>query len=285
MKWPENKLIQLTRLLETGTLARSACSREFLTALAPLLDSGIVIEDKSGAGRRLVVHNPGAFRDFIQHHFPSAPVPAGTSSRVAGVSRFRDTKAVASDLPEIITIRAWDDESLRSDGKSIDAAQATHEHGVFSFLLADSARFTLHGSSALVENPAVFTQFEHLQLPPHLAIYGHGRSSNRLLDWLATQTAPNFNLLHLPDYDPVGLDEFTRLHERLGGRVQLHLPASLPDLFARHANFELLQKSSTQLLLAKLRRCQIPGVQLVLALIEKHNAGLEQEALLLSIHN
>jgi len=87
-------------LLETGTLARSACSREFLATLAPLLDSGIVTEDKSGAGRRLVVRNPGAFRDFLQHQFPNTPVPAGTSSRVAGVSRFRDTKAVASDLPE-----------------------------------------------------------------------------------------------------------------------------------------------------------------------------------------
>jgi hypothetical protein len=53
-------------------------------------------------------------------------------------------------------------------------------------------------------------------------------------------------------------------------------------LFAHHANFELLQKSSSQNLLAKLRRCQLPEIQSVLALIEKHNAGLEQEALLLT---
>jgi hypothetical protein len=281
MKGSENKLVQLTRLLETGTLARSACSREFLATLAPLLDSGIVTEDKSGAGRRLVVRNPGAFRDFIQHHFPNAPVPAGTSSRVAGVSRFRDTKAGASNLPEIVTIRAWQDDLLHSADQPIAIAEATRLHGVFAFLLQDAARYTLHGPCALVENPAVFTQFEHLGLPPRLAIYGHGRSSNRLLDWLAAQTAPDFQLLHLPDYDPVGLDEFTRLRERLGTRVQLHLPKNLADLFARHANGELLQKPSTQTLLAKLRLSRITEVRTVLTLIEKHNAGLEQEALLI----
>ena len=268
-------------LLETGTLARSACSREFLVALAPLLDSDVVIEDRAGAGRRLVVRDPHALRDFIQHYFPNAPVPAGTSSRVAGVSRFRDTKAVTSDLPEIVTIRAWNDDALHSAGQPIALAEATRLHGVFAFLLQDTTRYTLHGPCALVENPAMFTQFEHLGLPPRIAVYGHGRSSNRLLDWLAAQTAPNFQLLHLPDYDPVGLDEFIRLRERLGARVQLHLPKNLADLFARHANNELLQKPSTQTLLAKLRLCQIAEVRTVLALIEKHNAGLEQEALLI----
>ena len=281
MKGSENKLLQLTRLLETGTLARSACSREFLATLAPLLDSDVIIEDRAGAGRRLVVRDPHALRDFIQHHFPNAPVPAGTSSRVAGVSRFRDTKAVVSDLPEIVTIRAWNDDAMHSAGQPIAIAEATRLHGVFAFLLQGTACYTLHGPCALVENPAVFTQFEHLGLPPHLAVYGHGRSSNRLLDWLAAQTAPDFQLLHLPDYDPVELDEFTRLRERLGARVQLHLPKNLADLFKHHANGELLQKPSTQSLLAKLRKSQIAEVRAVLALIEKYNAGLEQEALMI----
>lgn len=270
-------------LLETGTLARSACSREILVTLAPLLDSDVVIEDRAGAGRRLVVRDPHALRDFIQHHFPNSPVPAGTSSRVAGVSRFRDTKAVASDLPEIVTVRAWQDDLLQTNGNPISTAEATRLHGVFAFLLQDAARYTLHGPCALVENPAVFTQFEQLGLSPRLAVYGHGRSSNRLLDWLAAQTAPDFQLLHLPDYDPVGLDEFTRLRERLGTRVQLHLPKNLADLFARHANSKLLQKPSTQSLLAQLRQSRIAEVRAVLALIEKHNAGLEQEALLIDV--
>ena len=85
----------------------------------------------------------------------------------------------------------------------------------------------------------------------------------------------------MPDYDPVGFDEFTRLRERLGPRVQLYLPKNLADLFKHHANGELLQKPSTQLLLAKLRLSQIAEIRTVLVLIEKHNAGLEQKALLI----
>lgn len=280
MKGSENRLAQLTRLLQSGSVARSACSRDFLATLAPLIDSGVVTEAKSGAGRSLVVRNPGALRDFLSRNFPETAVSAAASSRVAGVARFRDTKSLASDLAEIVTVRAWHDDALRAEGKPIGAAPATAAHGVFSFLLQDAKRYTLHGPCALVENPAVFTQFEHLRLPSRLALYGHGRSSHRLLDWLAAQTSPDFQLFHLPDYDPVGLDEFTRLQERLGPRVQLHLPANLPELFASHANGELLKKLSTQSILAKLRLSQIAEVRAVLVLIEKHNAGLEQEALL-----
>ena len=282
MKRTGTRLAQLARLLETGSVARSACSGEFLATLAPLLASGVIVEDRSGAGRSLSVRNPAVLRDFIRHHFPAAPVSPDASSRVAGVARFRNTKSLASDLPEVVTVRAWQDHTLRAAGQTSAASAATRSHGVFSFLLAAPARYTLHGACALVENPALFTQFELLGLSPTLVLYGHGRSSNRLMDWLAAQTAPDFRLLHLPDYDPVGLDEFTRLHERLGNRVQLHVPANLSDLFAHHANFELLQKSSSQTLLAKLRRSQLSEVQSVLALIEKHNAGLEQEALLLT---
>jgi len=281
MKKSESRLAQLVGLLEAGSAARSVCSQSFIADLAPMLDSGVVAEERSGAGRRLVVRNPGALRDFNQSHFPNTPVPAGVSSRISAVARFRNTKAIASDLAEIVVLRAWHDDALRCDGPPVAATTATRAHGMFSFSLTEPSRYTLHGPCALVENPAVFAQFEHLQLRPGLAIYGHGRSSNRLLDWLAAQTAPDFQLLHLPDYDPVGLDEYTRLQARLGNRVQLHLPGNLPDLFLRHSNRELLQKPITQSLLAKLRSSQLAEVRIVLALIEKHNAGLEQEALLI----
>ena len=148
MKGAENKLILLTRLLETGSVARSACGREFLATLKPLLDSQIIVEDRAGAGRRLVVHDHQALRQFILHHFPNAPVPAGASSRVVGVSHFRNTKSLSSDLPEIVTVRAWQDDLLQTKGNPIATAEATRLHGVFAFLLQDAARHTLHGPCA-----------------------------------------------------------------------------------------------------------------------------------------
>ena len=93
-------------------------------------------------------------------------------------------------------------------------------------------------------------------------------------------TDANFALLHLPDYDPVGLSEFERLHLRLGNRVNLHLPADLEARFARYSNPELLKKRNSQAMLAKLRRSELPSTRRVVALMDRFNAGLEHEALL-----
>jgi len=43
----------------------------------------------------------------------------------------------------------------------------------------------------------------------------------------------------------------------------------------------LLKKVNSQAMLARLRRSELPSVSRVVELIDRHNAGLEQEALLL----
>ena len=153
-------------------------------------------------------------------------------------------------------------------GQPTGAAAATTQHGVFSFLLAEAGHYAVLGACALVENPAVFTQFECFQLPVGLAIYGHGRASKRFVDWLATMTSPDFQLLHLPDYDPVGLTEFERLRSRLGNRVRLHLPHDLDQQFACFSNQALLKNANSQSMLANLRSSDCPEVRHVVALID-----------------
>jgi Protein of unknown function C-terminus (DUF2399) len=166
-------------------------------------------------GRRLVVNNADALRGFYRQHFPEANLPMGAGSRVTSVSRFRDTKAMANSENEILSIRARRNDALLKDGKPVDAATITTALGVFSFLLAKDCAYELRGSYALVENPAVFAVAEQLNLDVSLIIYGHGRKSNRAIDWLARMTDSSFSLLHRPDYDPVGLSEFQRLYARL----------------------------------------------------------------------
>lgn len=281
MNAEENIRAQFMALLEQGSLPRSACGSSFHKALQPLLDSGVVVEERSGAGRRVAVRDVSAAKAFFAQRYPDADVFDGASSRVIGVARYRDTKMLPFDEAALISVRAWQSNVLLRDGRSVDAAAATTEHGVFSFLLSHGEPYSLRGSCALVENPAVFNCVERLNLPVGLAIYGHGRVSNRLLDWLASIPDPDFTLHHLPDYDPVGLSEFARLHSRLGERVHLHLPADLATRFERFSNRGLLNKANSRALLPKLRRSRVPAVRQVLGLIERHNAGLEQEALLL----
>jgi hypothetical protein len=246
-----------------------------------MLDGGVIAEEKSGAGRRLAVRDAAALNLFFQRLFPQSSIPPETGTRAAGVGRFRDSKAFPSDTPEIVCVRAWRSGALIKSGSDAGAMEATSAHGLFSFLLKPGSDYALRGECALVENPAVFTAFEQLRLPVAAALLGRGRVSKRFLAWLVRQNDSGFTLVHLPDYDPAGLNEFERLRNWLGDRVRLHVPDDLEERFIRFANRKLLHKANSRLMLAKLRASESAAVRGVVTLIDRHNAGLEQESLLL----
>jgi hypothetical protein len=63
-------------------------------------------------------------------------------------------------------------------------------------------------------------------------------------------------------------------------RVRLYVPADLETLFAKFATRSLLGKKHSRAVLARLRSSRLPEIQQVVAMIDRYNAGLEQEALL-----
>jgi hypothetical protein len=273
---------KLGALLEDRALPFSNCGRGFLRFVTPLIDAGVLTWVRSGAGRRLAVVDAGALAAFSTQSFPETASPANSANRIKAVARFRDTKALPNDTGEVVSIRVWLDEALLKHGQGVGAAAATAQHGLFSFPLTSSSPFSLHGRCAMVENPAVFHAVEQLQLDVGAVIYGRGRISTRALNWLALANAPEFRLLHLPDYDPVGLSEFQRLYSRLGNRAELYLPEDLEELFAKYSNPQLLNNRSSRAVLAKLRRTEVPAVKQIVSLIDRYNGGLEQEALLVT---
>jgi Protein of unknown function C-terminus (DUF2399) len=283
MKLQAQVEIKLRDLMESGALPASQCGQAFLKLLAPMLDGGVLDWKRSGGGRRLVVNNADALRDFFSQRFPEATLPIDAGSRITSVSRFRDTKTMANNENEIISVRAWRNNALLKDGKPIDAATTTAAHNVFSFFLTKNCPYELRGPCALVENPAVFAVAEQLNLGVGLIIYGHGRISNRAIDWLTRMIDSSFSILHMPDYDPVGLSEFQRLQAQFGKRVVLHMPDDLETRFAKFSNRELLKKGNSQAMLVQLRRSNLSAIRGVIELIDRYNAGLEQEALLIKI--
>ncbi|NJM54670.1 MAG: hypothetical protein HC841_00955 [Verrucomicrobiae bacterium] len=279
----ENIRAQMAALLEQGSLPKSACSGALLKFLKPLLDSDMVAEERSGAGRCLKVRDVTALRTFFKSRFPDTATSDETSARIAGVARFRDSKALAGDTPDIVLLRAWSDTALWRNGLPVPTARSTQDNGLFAFVLTPDSRYELRASTALVENPAMLLAFERLGLVSTLpiALYAGGRVSGRALKWLAGLNHLDFRLIHFPDYDPVGLSEFVRVRAALGDRATLHLPPGLRDAFSRFANPDLLRREASQALLPALRINPLPEVRAVLDLIEHHNAGLEQEALMI----
>jgi len=281
----ENIQAQLDTLLEQGSLPKSGCSASLMRCLKPLIDSGVVVDERSGAGRRMVVSNNSALANFIHTRFPNAEVPQETPNRIAALARFRDTKALRTDTRDVVVLRSWSDVAMWREHRPVPVATATREHGTFSFVLTPDSPYELRTACALVENPTVLLDFERLGLSASIpvALYAGGRTSRRVLQWLASQTASTFSLLHLPDYDPVGLNEFLRVRAALGTRARLHVPENLAKAFARFGNSDLVRRESSPALIRGLRQGTIPEVRGVLDLIEHHNAGLEQEALLVAI--
>ena len=283
MKLQAHARFRLQELMDNGALPASQCGKAFLKLLAPLIDGAVLNWKRSGPGRQLSVNDAGALREFCRQCFPEVSLAANAEGRVAGVGRFRDSKAVSNTGNEIVSVRAWRDEALLKSGRPVGAAAATAAHGVFSFLLTLNSPYRLNGLCVMVENPAVFTSAERLDVGMDMVIYGHGRISGRALDWVLQTTDSRFKLIHLPDYDPVGLSEFGRLRARLGQRVALHLPADLETRFERFSNRALLKKANSQAMLAQLRRSEMPAIRQVVELIDRYNAGLEQEALLVQL--
>src|SRR5438445_1485580 len=246
MKLEAQAQTKLHELMARGALPARQCGKAFLKLLAPLLDTAVLNWKRSGAGRQLFVNDAGALSEFCRHRFPEVALPADAEARIAGVGRFRDSKALPNTINDIISMRVWQDQALLKGSQFAGAAAATEAHGVFSFRLTKDNQYRLNGLCMLVENPEVFAAAERLNVKVDAVIYGYGRISSRVLDWIARTAESDFSLLHLPDYDPVGLSEFGRVHARLGERASLYLPPDLDARFERFSNRDLLRKLNSQ---------------------------------------
>ena len=90
-------------------------------------------------------------------------------------------------------------------------------------------------------------------------------------------------ILHLPDYDPVRPSRIWTgpCATRTSGRPLF--AADLEARFDRFSNGDLLKNLNSQAMLAQLRRSELPAIRRVIELIDRHNAGLEQEPLLIPL--
>ena len=273
---------KLRSLAEQGFVAESACGAAMVRELRRLQEAGLVARERGGGGWRYVVRNPEALRDVLGRRLPTTD--GSDVGRVAGVARYRDSKAVPNDTPPVVVVtRAFRDVLLAPGGEACTATDATMQHGVFAFVLGPGTAYRVAGSVALVENPALLLRFGELGLGVDMAISTHGRAHGRIIEWLAAQDHPGFRALHLPDYDPTGLLEFQKLRQALGSRVSLHRPDDLAGRFARYSSRRLLDGLQSRENLARLRSSPWPEVREVVALMDLHNAGLEQESLLVPL--
>jgi len=267
-------------LLSLGNLAASRLTGKEKNRLQGLFATGILREERSGGGRKVVVTNTDALEAFLARNYPAGL--AGTSDallpRSKAVAERRDSKKTRETGPVTVLLRGFGNCELRAGGQVLPVAEWTALAGVAALRLSQSHQWGYAGIVAVVENLEVFWNFEKLKIEARLVLYAQGRLSGRILDWLVAPAMARARIIHCGDYDPVGLDEYLRLKTACPGRSELYLPPNLEDLLARYGKKELLSVSLP--ILDRLRKTDDQQVRSVVAMMDRWGVGLEQEALL-----
>lgn len=276
-------LTTLTGLIEHGAVAWSKVSTTQRKALRPLLDGGILVRERSGSGERLVVKNPAVVQRFADNRYPNglaeateAAQQSGRLSTTQGVQYFRDAKR-GGQQADLLLFRGRPGTTIQCNGIDLPVGQLTSTAGVAAAILSASQNLSMCGTLAVVENQTAFLRAEALGVDFDIALYGRGRLSGRVIEWLASSAMEAVDVVHCPDYDLVGLNEYSRLHAQCGGRVRLHRPHDLERLLQRYGKPSLYWEN--HLLLASLEDAP-PAARSVATLLTRYGCGLEQEILI-----
>lgn len=272
---------RLAELQQSSSLPWGKFSRGMRERLQGLLDTGVLKVEKSGRGQRVVVELPNQLETFILHLYPHGLLAGEAVGRAAAIRAARSAKhrhqrsQFSTILVRVLREGVLTTPELAEGGLH----RLTTKLGAAVFVLGREPEPRCCGVVVTVENEDVFHRIEELIPTVDVAIYTAGRMSSRMIEWLERQSEIQ-QLIHAGDYDPVGVAEYLRLQTALGGRVSLYIPADLEELFQRYSDPALLQRVGNQRALARVQESQDASVRRIVALIQRHGAGLEQEILL-----
>jgi hypothetical protein len=246
--------------------------------LDTLFRVGALVEVKAGGGRRVVVQDEQTLRRWIEASYPSGleGISGGLPPRAESVANFADSKRGRPIDLRLVFMRGFGSLVLRRAAGTLPLAELTREYDVAGVAVDPEDPWQLEGSLALVEGLEIFMHIERVK-DVDAALWYVGRLDQRLLPWLAEM--PKATVLHMPDYDPVGLSTYLRIREALRDRVTLFVPEDLDALVARFGKTALLVDSAAELGGVRLRADN--AARAVLDVLDRHGKGLEQESLLI----
>lgn len=276
---------KLETLLLQGALPASRLGRGDRARLQALFDAGVLQQERSGAGLRVVVREPAALRAFVEKTYPSGLRGAGDGlpARARAVAQLRDSKKGQGRCPVTVLLRGFGGCRLAIGSTTLVVADWTAQAGVAAVALDRIGNFGFSGTLALVENLELFWHIEQISPTVELALYAQGRLTQRILKWLASPAMQSARVIHFGDYDPVGLDEYLRLKRACPERSSLYRPDNLEDLFRKYGKPRLLTDNTV--IMNRLRKVDDPEISEIVELIDHFGAGLEQEALLIEKFN
>lgn len=273
---------RLSQLIETGSLPYSRLTKAMARQVESLFDFDILGVARYGGGRRIVVRDSRALRRWVHSRYPSSleGTRALLPPRAEAVANFADSKAGRPLAHRAVFMRGFRGSKLFGQSGIVPLDEMTNKHGLAGVLLDLRTPWKFKGTLALVENLELFLHIE--QVVPHIdaALWTVGRLEHALLEWIAGMA--DCHVLHVGDFDPVGLDEYLRLvAAQPQGGATLFVPHDLERRLSTYGKEALLLDSAA--VLDRVRRTAPEDVRPVLTIIDKYCKGLEQEALLIPL--
>jgi hypothetical protein len=273
---------RLKQLLTEGSIPASDFSAAMRVRLGSLFDFNVLVDEKAGGGRRTVVSDRAALERWVTSKYPSGldGTDQALPARAEAVANFRDSKAGRKLATLPLFMRGFGQAAFKRRTESLPLAVITASHEIVGVLIDLDDPWLFDGTLALVENFELFMHVEDVVPGVEVALWTGGRFNERAFSWIAGLTG--CKVVHVGDYDPVGLDEYLRLRACLPeGRVSLHVPHDFEQRVAAYGNAELLERSVA--VLQRVRRDAPEELRPVLAVIDRHGKALEQEGLLIGI--
>lgn len=270
-------------LQKHGEISYSSCGARARKRIAPLIDAGVLNWYAVGSGWRIRVERRADFARWCDRTYPEGLfATAPPASRAEAVGRFRDAKRTPRAKTDWILVRGIStDPFVHPRHGTLDIRTPSRMAGGIAVELAEGETRWYHpGPVVTVENLEMLPAIEQLIPETALAIYTRGRASQRLIDWLVALCGQGVSITYAGDYDIAGLVQYQRLR-RSGVQASMWIPPDLEGLFRDYGNTSLVDAQSDMAERYQLRSDEDTDVRAVLELIERYNAGLEQEACLL----
>jgi hypothetical protein len=256
-----------------------------LAELKTLFDTEVISVDRSPRGDVVVVRQVQELTLWMERAFPSSGANLDhlvNLPRAHAAASHRNTKrGKTTHHQQTLLVRAVNtDEVAQLNGENWPIGQLTQRFGVAAVVINESTSFTLPANCALVENQEVFFNCERILPSVQTVLYSNGRVSALLINVLARSLPGTPVWWHLPDYDPVGLDDHLRLH-LAGCRPTLFIPTNLAALWDRYGQRPILEKRNNSKIIERLSTAQMtPEAQIVFDLIKRTGKVMEQEAMI-----
>lgn len=246
--------------------------------------TGAIRKQRKGNGTLYRISKPAVIQQKQQILSPLQVPDAELPQRAANIGQSRTSKGAQHQHSCCyVLLKAKGNVSWQNNGHKLNLTERTRHEGAACLQIGntDSDDWTSQQPLWLIENQALFDRTDWLTAPNATLIWYRGQLQDQLIDWLAAKhRSPQ--LIHFPDYDGVGLNNYTRLKAQLGEKVDFWFMPHWQRKLARYGSNSLYKKTANYL--DNAYRQLTPhfasdqSLQLLFRQLQQQGLALEQEA-------